>query len=50
MKALDNRHIIVMDYMVSKKQFEELTQMLEKSQEKHKEDESIDDALESLRT
>jgi len=52
-KALDNRHIIVMDYLISKKQFEELSELLEKCDPKSKdttvEDENIDDALESLK-
>jgi len=51
-KALDNRHIIVMDYLISKKQFEELSQLLEKCNTKERdtplEDENIDSALESL--
>lgn len=51
MKALDNRHIIVMDYMVSQKQFQELSQMLEKKVEvtQQTNDEGVDDALELLR-
>ncbi len=52
-KALDNRHIIVMDYLISKKQFEELSQLLEKCDPKSRdtqvEDANIDDALESLK-
>ena len=51
MKALDNRHIIVMDYMVSQKQFQELSQMLENKVEidQQTNDEGVDDALELLR-
>ena len=51
LKAIDNRHIIVMDYMVSQKQFEELSQILEKKigQDTEINEEGVDDALESLR-
>ena len=52
MKPIDNRYIIVMDYMVSQKEFEELSKMLEKreTQTSSAEDEQVDDALESLRS
>ena len=54
LKALDNRHIIVMDYMVSKKEFEELSRLLEKNTQTEEttivsDDETVDDAIESLK-
>lgn len=50
MKALDNRHIIVLDYLVSKKQFEELSQLLNKTKPKtNGKDDNVEDALQSLR-
>tara|TARA_R110000851_G_scaffold289755_3_gene443943 strand:- start:1 stop:684 length:684 start_codon:yes stop_codon:yes gene_type:complete len=51
MKALDNRHIIVMDYMVSEKEFRELSQLLEKKLEvdHQNNNECVNDAIELLR-
>lgn len=54
-KAIENRHIIVLDYLISKNQYEELVSMLkDPSGDKNKEpdlteDEKIDDALDNLR-
>lgn len=51
-KALDNRHVLVMDYLVSKKEYEELSKLLKKEDEPvvREQDENVEDALESLRT
>ena len=50
-KALDTRHIIVLDYLISKKQFEDLTSLISNTN-KTKEgasDQNVEDALESLK-
>ena len=55
-KALENRYIIVLDYLISKNQYQELVSMLkDPSGDKNKEpdfsdDENIDDALDNLRS
>jgi hypothetical protein len=49
-KSIDNRHIIVLDYLISERQYEELSQMLNPNKEEQEIDtEGIDDALSSLR-
>lgn len=49
-KALDNRHIIVLDYLVSKREFEELSELLKnKKTGRNEKDDNIDEAINSLK-
>ena len=52
MKALDKRHILVLDYLISKNQYKELEEMLgkkiENSERVIEEDENVDDAINEL--
>ena len=50
-KALDSRHVIVLDYLISKRQYEELTSLIspKKEEKTEEQDVNIEDALESLK-
>ena len=52
MKALDKRHILVLDYLISKNQYKELEEMLERktscNEKVIEEDENVDDAINDL--
>ena len=50
-KALDCRHIIVLDYLISKRQYEELTSLISPNKEEKTEeqDDSVEVALQSLK-
>ena len=50
-KALDSRHVIVLDYLISKSQYEELTSLIspKKEEKTEEQDVNIEDALESLK-
>tara|TARA_A100001015_G_scaffold211983_1_gene237686 strand:+ start:790 stop:1458 length:669 start_codon:yes stop_codon:yes gene_type:complete len=48
-KNTENRYLIVLDYIISTKQYEELTNMLSNKEETVEDDDRIEDALEELR-